>query len=102
MQKTLDFDLNSREIIELISTCYHVRNGEILDDIVRHNVHDPFWCFHCERKYASYVNNKTNKKDNELTYSMYHAQMPFTTLYKKLEMDVDFLFPLHHALHILH
>jgi hypothetical protein len=102
MKKRLDFDLNSNDIIDLISMCCHAGNGQILDDIVQHSAHDLFWCFHYERKDSSYVNIKTNKKDNELTYSMYHARMSSTTLYKKLEMDVDSLFPPRHELHTLH
>ena len=79
-----------------------VENGEILDDVLRHGSHDIFWCFRHERKVSSYVNIKTNKKENELTYAAYHGRTRFSSLYKQKQIDLDMLLPPHRAIHLLH
>lgn len=50
----------------------------------------------------SYVNIKTNKKENELTYAAYHARTSYTSLYKQKQVDLDLLFPPQRAIYILH
>lgn len=79
-----------------------VGNGELLDDILRHGSHDIFWCFQHERKVSSYLNIKTNKKENELTYAAYHARISYSSLYKQKHTDLDLLFPPQRAIHVLH
>lgn len=37
-------------------------NGEILDDVCRHGMHDIYWCYGFERMVSSYVGVNTNKK----------------------------------------
>ena len=73
-----------------------------MDDVLRHRSHDIFWCFRHERKVSSYVNVKTNKKENEFTYAAYHVRTSYTFLYKQKQVDLNLLFPLQRAIHILH
>ena len=51
---------------------------------------------------SSYVNVKTNKKENEFTYAAYHVRTSYTFLYKQKQVDLNLLFPLQRAIHILH
>ncbi len=40
----------------------------------------------------NYLQIKTNNRDNEIRYSMYHARLGFTTIHKQLHIDKDGLF----------
>jgi hypothetical protein len=82
--------------------CGCTKNGEMIDDIKHHGSHDIFWCFKYEIKISSYLDIKTNQKNNEMIYSTYHSRVAFTTIYKQLPVDEDGLFPPQCAVHDLH
>jgi hypothetical protein len=52
-----------------------MQDEEMLNDVKRHGEHNVFWCYGYERQISTYVNIKTNKKDNKISYSKFHAWM---------------------------
>lgn len=65
----------------------------MLDDVERHGPHDLYWCYRFERNIKSYINIKTNQKENELTYARYEGRIAFTTSMKTMnEVDMDNFF----------
>jgi hypothetical protein len=61
-----------------------------------------FWCCGYKQQVSTYVNIKTNKKDNEISYSKFHAWMAFTIVQNQSQIDIDGLFPLQHVVHAFH
>lgn len=68
-------------------------NGEILDDIVRHGNHDVVWCFLYERLVSTYVNIKSNNKENEISFTNFHRRKLLTWVLSHIQEDRDGLLP---------
>jgi hypothetical protein len=53
-------------IFKVSKTHYYgcIGTGEMIDDIKHHGSHDIFWCFKYEIKVSSYLDIKTNQKNN--------------------------------------
>lgn len=71
------------------------RNGEIVDDIIRHGPHYIFWCYEFERRVSHYCQTKTNRKPMEMTLIDHLTRIFCTTVQDQLWMDEDGQYPLH-------
>ena len=61
----------------------------MLDDVVRHGLHDFYWCYRFERSVSSYKSIKTNLKQSEVTYSHYEARLAFLSVRELKQKDID-------------
>ncbi|MCO5597525.1 hypothetical protein L7F22_051603 [Adiantum nelumboides] len=68
-------------------------SGEILDDIICHGNHDVFWCFIFERLVFTYVNIKSNNKENKISFTKYHKRRLLTWVLSYIFKDKDGLLP---------
>lgn len=82
-----------RLIYNLFGLSFFEGNGEILDDILRHGSHDVVWCFDYERLVSTYVNIKSNNKDNEISYTNFHRRRLLTRVLMHIQNDRDNLMP---------
>lgn len=74
----------------------------MFEDILRHGCHDIFWCYGYEREVSNYVNVSSNKKRSEVTYTLFHARVWFSKVFKQIQVDQDNLYPPQRALNELH
>jgi hypothetical protein len=65
----------------------------MLDDVVRHGLHDLYWCYRFERSVSAYKSVKTNRKHSEVTLSKYECRLAFLTVREKVQTDDDNLYP---------
>lgn len=76
--------------------------GEIFDDIIRHGMHDVFWCYAFERMVSTYVNISSNNRNNEISYVKYHTHRLFTRVFDQMQRDRDGLLPTLRMLRDIH
>jgi len=67
----------------------HTGNGELVDDVERHDCHDIFWCYLFEREISKIVNIPFNQKTSEVTYIGYYVRQNFTKIHKTMLLDND-------------
>lgn len=72
---------------------FFTRNGEMLDDVVRHGPHDLYWCYRFERSVSSYKSITTNQKSSEVTYCKYEVHLAFRSARGSLFEDNDNFYP---------
>ncbi|MCO5554841.1 hypothetical protein L7F22_008377 [Adiantum nelumboides] len=79
-----------------------IGNGELLDDVLRHGLHDRFWCYIFERLVKAYSSIKTNNLNNEASFVQFHLRSGFTRVFQALQKDLDGLLPSDRLIQELH
>ncbi|MCO5569490.1 hypothetical protein L7F22_023203 [Adiantum nelumboides] len=77
-------------------------NGELLDDVLRHGLHDRFWCYIFERLVKAYSSIKTNNLNNEASFVQFYLRSGFTRVFQALQKDLDGLLPSDRLIQELH
>lgn len=62
-------------------------SGELFEDIVRHELHDIFWCYGFERDVAQYKKIMMNQKANELSYTSFYLKSCFIIIHISIQED---------------
>ncbi|MCO5591017.1 hypothetical protein L7F22_044993 [Adiantum nelumboides] len=77
-------------------------NGELLDDVMRHGLHDRYWCYIFERLVKIYSSIKTNNIQDEASFVQFYLRKFFTKVFLVVRSDSDGLLPEHRFLRTLH
>jgi len=77
-------------------------SGKMLDDALRHGLHDLYWCYIFERSVSSYKSIKTNQKHSEITYSKYESHLAFTNVQERISQNKHHLYPPQRAILEIH
>lgn len=68
-------------------------SGELLDDILRHGLHDRYWCYMFERLVKAYSKIKTNNINDEASFVQFYLRRFFTKVFQAIQCDKDGLLP---------
>ncbi|MCO5604761.1 hypothetical protein L7F22_058931 [Adiantum nelumboides] len=90
------------ELLDYTYTFVFIENGELLDDVLRHGLHDRFWCYIFERLVKAYSSIKTNNLNNEASFVQFHLRSGFTRVFQALQKDLDGLLPRDRLIQELH
>ncbi|MCO5567926.1 hypothetical protein L7F22_021622 [Adiantum nelumboides] len=77
-------------------------NGELLDDVMRHGLHDRYWCYIFERLVKIYSSIKTNNIQDEASFVQFYLRKFFTKVFLVVRSDSDGLLLEHRFLRTLH
>ncbi|MCO5592710.1 hypothetical protein L7F22_046713 [Adiantum nelumboides] len=77
-------------------------NGELLDDVMRHGLHDRYWCYIFEWLVKIYSSIKTNNIQDEASFVQFYLRKFFTKVFLVVRSDSDGLLPEHRFLRTLH
>ncbi|MCO5559186.1 hypothetical protein L7F22_012781 [Adiantum nelumboides] len=77
-------------------------NCEMLDDVLRHGLHDRFWCYIFEHLVKAYSSIKTNNMEDEASFVKFYLRRFFTRAFQAIRSDTDGMLPMERFLKKLH